>query len=271
MKTLKNNTLIYDKDCPMCGIYSSSFIKSGMLDVNGRKSFSCLNENDKQIMDLNKASNEIALIDNENKKVIYGIDSLLKIIGFSFPWIEKIGKISVIYFFLKKFYSFISYNRKVIMPNIKPIKSKDCVPSFNVKYRILYLLFAIVVTAYILNLFSEFFINYSKLNLGLIFLLFLGQIIFQILFIANKSKKVILEYLGNLTTVLLAGSLLLIPLKIVTYILNLSENTILIYFGFTVVIMFLEHFRRVKILNLTHLLSFTWILYRVIILAFILN
>ncbi len=37
MKTLRNHTLIYDKECPMCNLYSKGFIQSGMLDENGRK------------------------------------------------------------------------------------------------------------------------------------------------------------------------------------------------------------------------------------------
>jgi predicted DCC family thiol-disulfide oxidoreductase YuxK len=37
MKTLENHTLFYDKDCPMCNIYTARFIKTKMLDANGRK------------------------------------------------------------------------------------------------------------------------------------------------------------------------------------------------------------------------------------------
>ena len=37
MKTLENQTLLYDEDCPLCSVYTTGFIKNGMLDVNGRK------------------------------------------------------------------------------------------------------------------------------------------------------------------------------------------------------------------------------------------
>jgi len=39
MKTLKNHTLIYDNECPMCTMYSKGFIHAGMLDENGREAF----------------------------------------------------------------------------------------------------------------------------------------------------------------------------------------------------------------------------------------
>ena len=36
MKTLENQTLLFDEDCPLCRIYTSRFIKAGMLDENGK-------------------------------------------------------------------------------------------------------------------------------------------------------------------------------------------------------------------------------------------
>ena len=53
MKTLKNHILIYDKDCPMCAVYSSAFIGSGMLDKNGREAFCEISLEDKNLLDYN--------------------------------------------------------------------------------------------------------------------------------------------------------------------------------------------------------------------------
>ncbi|MGO4771061.1 hypothetical protein ACEN2I_05320 [Flavobacterium sp. W22_SRS_FK3] len=115
MKTLENQTLLYDEDCPLCSLYTTGFVKSGMLDENGRKSYCQLSAEEQRFVDLQRAPNEIALIDNTTKTVIYGIDSLIKVVGFSFPIIEKIAIIKPFHFILKKMYSFISYNRKVII------------------------------------------------------------------------------------------------------------------------------------------------------------
>ena len=117
MKTLEQQTLLYDKDCPLCQVYTSGFIKTGMLDKNGRKPFSTISTEEQTYIDINRASNEIALVDTKNKTVIYGIDSLLKVLGYRFPIIEKIGHTKPVKFLLKKLYSFISYNRKVIIPS----------------------------------------------------------------------------------------------------------------------------------------------------------
>ncbi|MFT5846506.1 MAG: putative DCC family thiol-disulfide oxidoreductase YuxK [Psychroserpens sp.] len=271
MKTLENHTLLYDEDCPLCQVYTSGFIKTGMLDQNGRQAYSTLSKKDQNFINLKRASNEIALVDNEHKTVIYGIDSLLKVLGVRFSFIEKIGHLKPVKSLLKKLYSFISYNRKVIIPS--PENKTDelqCLPSFNIKYRLFYILFSGIVTLFTLFYFSKnisILPNKSLLREG--FITF-GQLVFQGVLIYKLDKQTILNYFGNVMTISLMGSLMLLPLLIINSMVPLHETIFLIGFGITVFIMFLEHFRRVKLLKLPSFLSFTWVLYRVLILLTIL-
>lgn len=272
MKTLENQTLLYDEDCPLCNAYTTGFVKSGMLDKNGRKSYSQLSKEEQNFIDLKRAPNEIALVDNKSKTVIYGIDSLLKVIGFSFPWIEKTGMIKPIHFILKKLYSFVSYNRKVIVPGIIKEENKlQCIPDFNYKYRFIFIGFALTVTTFILFEYSNLIPNLPKSSILREAVLAFGQIIFQSLFLLKFDKKTIINYAGNLMTVSLMGSLILMPILLLNQCMNLSEILILGWFGITVFIMFAEHFRRIKVLKLPFYLSYTWVLYRIIALVFILN
>jgi len=39
MKTLKNHMILFDAECPMCRVYTHAFVKTGMLDHNGRSSY----------------------------------------------------------------------------------------------------------------------------------------------------------------------------------------------------------------------------------------
>jgi hypothetical protein len=272
MKTLENQTLLYDEDCPLCQVYTTGFIKAGMLDENGKKPFSNLSEAEQSFIDLKRASNEIALVDTKNKTVIYGIDSLLKVIGNSFPWIAKVGNLKPVNCFLRRLYSFVSYNRKVIIPNKqKDGKTLKCIPDFNYKYRILYIAFATLITTWTLYHYSELIVMLPKGNFSRELILAVGQIVFQSLFVFQLSKKIILNYIGNLMTVSLMGSLILMPVLALNQFINLQETVIVSWFGITVSIMLLEHFRRIKILELPFYLSFTWIIYRVIALLIILN
>ncbi|MRX38846.1 hypothetical protein GJU43_06140 [Flavobacterium sp. LC2016-23] len=272
MKTLQNQTLLYDEDCPLCQVYTTGFIKAKMLDENGRKSYCELSENEQAFVDVNRASNEIALIDNQNKTVLYGIDSLLKVIGFSFPLIEKTGNLKPIKFFLKKLYSFVSYNRKVIIPGKinKDIKLQ-CIPDFNYKYRLLFIGFATAITSIVLYHYAALLPVLPQAGSTREVLIALGQLAFQSLFMLKYDKKTILNYAGNLMTVSLLGSLVLLPVLILQAVVTIPENITLIWFAVTAFIMFMEHFRRIKILQLPKYLCFTWVAYRVIILLLILN
>lgn len=272
MKTLENQTLLYDEDCPLCSLYTTGFVKSGMLDENGRKSYCQLSEEEQNFVDLKRAPNEIALIDHTTKTVIYGIDSLIKVVGFSFPLIEKIATIKPIHFILKKMYSFVSYNRKVIIPgNVKEENKLQCVPDFNYRYRFLFIGFALTITTFVLFGYSNLIPILPKTNILREVILAFGQIVFQSLFLLKFDKKTIMNYAGNLMTISLMGSLILSPILLLNKFIDLPANFILGWFGITVLIMFAEHFRRIKILKLPQYLCYTWILYRILALVLILN
>lgn len=259
MKTLKNHTLIYDNECPMCDIYSKGFTKCGMLDNDGREAFTEISPENRFMIDLNRAKNEIALIDHDKNAVVYGLDSLLLIIGNSFPVLEKIARIQPLYWFFRKLYSFVSYNRKQIIPSAKDHKDTACIPDFNLKYRIAYITFVVFFSAYILSLFS------GKLGLNLNhnfmreLMVCLGQVLWQTLFLRMYLKEKIWDYLGNMMTVSLIGTLLLIPALMTDF----TPVFNIIYFGIVVFIMFLEHIRRCKILNLNALPTILWMLFRI--------
>ncbi|MBO6606181.1 DCC1-like thiol-disulfide oxidoreductase family protein [Psychroserpens sp.] len=266
MKTLEHQTLLYDEDCPLCQAYTSGFIKTGMLDENGRKSFAEISTLDETILDVDRASNEIALIDNRNNTVTYGIDSLLKVIGHRFPIIKTIGNIPPIHFALRKLYSFISYNRKVIMPNPAAAKAPQCVPSFNLSYRVVYIVLTVIAATFTVHSYMQLFTWTPKLPLTVIGVLTLGLIGFQGLFIAKRSSIEVVNYIGHLMTVSTMGVLLLILVLLLNTLLHIPEFLNLHWFVLTIVFMFAEHVRRVSILKLPKYLSLMWILYRCLVL-----
>jgi len=262
MKTLQNHTLIYDNECPMCNIYSKGFIKAGMLDQKGREAFKELSLKNKNLIDFYRAKNEIALVDHEKNQVIYGLDSLLLIIGNSFPTLEKIARVKPLHWFFKKLYSFVSYNRKQIIPSAKDHSGEACVPDFNLKYRLTYIAFVLIFSSYVLSIFSsKLGLNLNQ-NFGREFVICLSQIIWQTLFLRRYLKVKLWDYLGNMMTVSLIGTLLLIS----ALFLNLNPTLSVVYFGIAVFIMFLEHIRRCKILKLNFLPTISWMIFRMTVL-----
>ena len=67
------------------------------------------------------------------------------------------------------------------------------------------------------------------------------------------------------------GSLVLLPVLLLNHFMLVNEYIILGWFGLTVNLMILEHYRRTKILELPKYLTITWILYRNIALIMILT
>ncbi|WP_431214023.1 hypothetical protein ACQ86N_03830 [Puia sp. P3] len=107
MRTLRNHIILFDAECPMCDLYSRGFVASGMLDGDGREPYqevlggggTVLGGGGKivgagvvagggvcPVVDRQRAVNEIALVDTTTGAVSYGIDSLFKVIGHSFPF-----------------------------------------------------------------------------------------------------------------------------------------------------------------------------------------
>ncbi len=272
MNTLNNHTLLYDTECPLCNFYTNGFIKTEMLDRNGRKPFENLTKKELKFIDVKRATNEIALVDTKNENVIYGIDSLLKVIGNSFPVVEKIGKTSFVYFGLKKLYSFVSYNRKVIIPSEKKeVNVLECNPSFNIKYRFLFIFFSVLVTAYTLFNFSSLITSMPIANFKIELMIAAGQIAFQGMFLVQKGIKRSINYIGNLMTVSLIGCIGLFQILLLNAIIGLPQLFILCSFGGVVLLMFFEHKRRVKLLALPSYLSYTWVAYRMIVLLLLIG
>ncbi len=268
MKKLKNNTLVYDDQCPLCSGYTHYFIRSGMLDNQGRIAYSSLPDNISESIDTAKARNEIALINKETGKVVYGVESLLIVLGNNWPIVRKLGSIRPIHFLIKQLYFFISYNRKVISPAKQTQNS--CIPDVNYFYRCCYLLLAWLITSFTLFAYANYFGTtipsgslYRELAISAI------QIPFQlvVLLILRQPKK--LAYHGNMMTVSVIGSLMLFPMLILNqWVMIPSLN--LVYFFLVVAFMIYEHKRRVQLLEISPLLTLTWIIYRIFVLLLIL-
>jgi hypothetical protein len=262
MKTLKNHLILYDAECPMCKVYTQAFTATGMLDTGGRapyqnlKGFSC------PTVDRKRAVNEIALVNITTGEVSYGIDSLFKVIGNAFPALKPLFAFRPFAWSMCKLYAFISYNRKVIIPATKAT-NPTLQPTFSLKHRIAYLMAATLIAALILT-------HYARLlpypgNAYREYLVCSGQLLFQGFIVSVIAPAKRWDYLGNMMTISLAGSLLLLPA------LALHPNTTIAtgWFAIVATAMLLEHLRRCKLLGLGKLLSATWIFYRAALLAII--
>lgn len=268
MKTLRNHLILYDAECPMCSIYTKAFVNTGLLEQNGRASYQETPETTCPLVDRQRAVDEIALVNQKTGEVTYGIESLFKVVATAVPFLKPVFEFKLFLWPMSKVYAFVSYNRRVIVP----AASHQYVyqPSFKLNYRIAYLLFTWAVTAYILT-------NYVHLMYGLLpvgtsyreYLVCGGQILFQgvIVSIIAKAKK--WAYLGNMMTISFAGALLLLPGMAIAACVNLPPLFYVCYFMGVAGLMFLEHIRRTKLLQLGWTLTISWACYRLLVLLLI--
>lgn len=267
---MEKGILIYDKHCPLCVWYTGQFVRYNLLKENERLPFhEAVNRVDLKF-DIENAQNKIAFIQVESGKVIYGVDSLLSILGKRFPWIEWVGNLPVIHSLLTFLYAFISYNRKVIIPVSCDVIG-TCSPSKNWFWRISFIL--------MIGLFLNFSVtHYFTGHLGNHFIgnpmygdlfYFFGQFLFQGLVFWGLKQRNFYDYIGHVAFVSFLGALLLgffdIGLMIFKVTGFQTELLVGVCYGIVYLFMVYEHAKRSKLLGFSFLLTLSWIVYRLLL------
>lgn len=131
----------------------------------------------------------------------------------------------------------------------------------------------IAVTAFVLSQYALLVRHLITIRYNRQFELFMvmGMFFFQYPFIFKSKWRLKLDYYFNMLLVSFVGAVLLIPLLMLNQYSACSDTFNTSYFFAVVIMMFFDHKRRVAKLGLAVLISYTWVLYRFIILIFILN
>jgi hypothetical protein len=266
-------TLIYDKDCPLCSWYTGAFVRYGFLPAGGRIAWAEAIENDNLSFDRELSRNKIALIDRAGGTTIYGLDSLLAVIGGKYPLVEKFAKLPVIHFILRGLYSFVSYNRKMVAPSDSNVDC-SCTPSASIGWRLAFITFCgltvnLATGLYFTQQLGAYFTGhpvYTDL------VLFTAQFGFQLAAFKLLKQQSFADYAGNLAFVSFLGALLLLFFHLglnvlAAFGLNVEMLQPLCY-GIVYLFMLYEHSRRLRLLHLSKWLGVSWILYRFIIYPF---
>lgn len=268
MKTLSNHALLIDADCPMCQLYGKAFERTDLLEAGSCKSYQYTDEATSAQVDMNRARNEIALLNLQTQQVHYGVDALRLILTQRFGWLRHLIDPPMLYWFWKKLYRFVSTNRKVIAPAALQANQLDCRPDLHVQYRWLYIVLVVGFASATLSAFCQPIYRWAGWSVG--FGTELGictvQLLWQSALLGRRLRNQHLDYLGNLMTVSLIGALLLLPgVWLAPNIGEVPPIAWLTYFAVVVALMLLEHLRRCRVLGLGYLPSVLWVLYRVVI------
>jgi len=139
-------------------------------------------------------------------------------------------------------------------------------------FKVAVMVTGIAVTAFTLSQYAQLIQHLLRIRYNWQFELYmvLGMLLFQYPFIYKIAWQLKLDYYYNMLIVSLIGSGLLAPLLILNYCRDCSDTFNIIYFFTVVLFMFFNHKERVRRLKLPLYISYSWVLYRLLILIFIL-
>jgi hypothetical protein len=241
--------LLYDDYCPLCTWYSGLFVKSGLLKAGNRVAFSKADLSVLTAIDIEKGKDEIPLFDPATQQTLYGIDSLLEILGQRFLFIKKAGNNRPVKWLLQKLYKFVSYNRKVIVARKCGSGTFDCSPVFNVFYRTVFIFAFLIFNTFMLlplhdhvfSYLSFYHLSSSQLQAGHFALV--GTNFFLAAFL---KKRTAIEFLGQVTVLSVVNILLLTTVMLLNLILPVSEWIILFFLVSITAFLIKEYWRRMK-------------------------
>jgi len=241
--------LIYDDYCPLCSWYSGLFVKAGLLDKNGRTPFSEADQSLLSMVDIDRSRNHIPLVDKNSKRVLYGIDAMLEILGGRFPLIKSIGNYRPIKCFLLMLYKLISYNRKVIVAKKCREGKFDCAPDFDVKYRLLFMIIFLAFNTLMLWPIHKYLLTrleFYQLNFFTLQLVHAGFAGINILVSIAAGRTKAIEFLGQVNMLALITVLLTLILVAAYSIFRLPEWMIMFSLGMIAMYVVIEYFRRMR-------------------------
>jgi predicted DCC family thiol-disulfide oxidoreductase YuxK len=251
MKTAATKAIIYDDQCPMCVAYTSGFVKWGVLKKEHRVAFSTLHTTGYTAqIDPDRSRREIPLVDLKGGKTLYGVDALLFLLSQRIPLIKTVGEWKPVYWFVNRLYRLVSFNRRVIVGSRFVATQVDCAPVYNIKYRILFLVFAalvaIGVTALAGNALAGSFQIAGSVSVRNALLVcgagWLFQAVTALLLLCGERR---LEYLGQLAVLQIIG---VFPLLLIPFGTTAGSRTVLAIIAVAVsaALMTWQHFRRMK-------------------------
>jgi hypothetical protein len=218
MKSLPNKAIIYDDQCPACQLYTSGFVKWGLVEQQNRIPFTQITHSETvSQLDLQRAKHHIPLIDLKGGETLYGLDALVFLLNQKIPFLKALLSIKPVYSFFSGFYNIISYNRRIIIPAYSPASGFDCSPDFSLRYRIYFIALAVAIASIITYGFGASLSHFPGSVIGgLDMLLMAGtgwvvQILVALCVPVLFQPRQRINYIAHLGVIMVIGVLILLP------------------------------------------------------------
>ena len=134
-----------------------------------------------------------------------------------------------------------------------------------------YSCFCIGISSYALSAFAKIIQEHLAVHYDyrMEMIMVTGQVVFQWLFMLQSCWRLKIRYMLVALTVSMIGSLMLLPLIFYNLLTPVSALNAVCYFFTVVLAIFIVHYALIKKYNLPPRLTLTWVLYRCLLLAFV--
>jgi predicted DCC family thiol-disulfide oxidoreductase YuxK len=265
MKSLTSKLIIYDSNCKVCSSLRDVVLRLTSIPKVKIKAYKDLTPELSAHVDPEKFKNVMALIDTSGGKTIYGTEGVAYIFSSQYKVVDFLFRLKPIFKLFNFFYKTSAYNRYIIATPKSNFKC-DCFPDRVVKYRISYIVMALLISIFLTAMFGislrNFFSGMSGLEASKQMLLMAGTgWVLQILLAITILKDKALDYIGHLGSIMVVGLLILTPwilFHAVSGILNpyLPVLSVLI----SSACMLYLHINRLKYLELSQAWTISWFL-----------
>ncbi len=263
MKSLDNKVIIYDSNCRVCTSYRNAMLKFTHIPKEKTAAFQTLPDELTRLVDPDKFKNGMALIDTTGAHTIYGSAAVAHILASQYGFLDTLLRLKPFSLLFDFIYQTQAYNRYIMATPRNRFKC-DCEPDRVVKYRISYIVITLVIATLLTALFGislrHFFTGISASEAAMQMLLMAGSgWALQMLLAAALLKDKAIDYIGHLGSIMVVGTLILVPWMLF-YAITASPTPYLpiasVFVSSTY--MLYLHFHRVRYLGISQGWTLSW-------------
>lgn len=215
MKSLNHKLIVYDSNCKVCSSLREVVLRMTPISKEKVVAYRSLSSDMSNRVDPVKFRNGMALIDTTGGATIYGPEGVAYIFSSQYKIVDFLLSFQPVFKLFTFLYKTLAYNRYIIATP-KSNFLCDCFPDKVVGYRVAFITIAVLVATILTALFGNslrgLFPGMTGSNAAMQMLLMAGTgwvvlLLFAVAFLGNKA----LDYVGHLSSIMIAGLLILVP------------------------------------------------------------
>lgn len=258
--------IIYDGNCQVCVGLRDLMLALGLVEAKECMAYTALDAQVKQQVNADRFRNEMALIDTRGGETLYGADGVSFVLAAKIRFLQPLFRFKPFFLLFRFLYKTLAFNRYVIAPPKQQAIACDCYPETATKFRISFIALAVLIAVMLTALFGvsvhEALGVKPLTGAGqLLVMAGTGWVVQMMIAVLTLEKQQVLDYIGHLGTMMVAGLLVLVPAIIFYFISGVLFYPLpLLSVVASSGLMLYLHYHRVKYLGMQQRWTLQWFL-----------